>query len=508
MRNYSPNQQRNAAPNVAISLTAGETLSTIRIDLADRKGTKHGTATYTVAATYRSGEVKTSIKSMHDFRRLDNSLKLLKPNFQYKTVLTPEWADELPLSTGQAKDRAENLEKYFGRNSKSDTVFGLLAHRWVAGNKSQFRTTLGAGNFKINGSEPRHEVDKKIVSALGSAYKKSEQQPTRWFFGRSKAGDLAQANYKWEARDNTELTFAASDYVLIENRKTQFEGWWYGQKVDGSKGFFPSNYVKELDEDTLKKRLKPRNTRGPGGANPMNRANTGGSPGFQPSPNAFNPTVNNTNTNSAGRERRLEKDFWIKSIAGYDELKTQGFTLEQQGKHLKTKQKNEVKTGTFVSLHFSAYVWDPQTQQLREFSSSDKLKAPPRGVQSGDAGKSGFKMEFVVGTQTALAGLEEVAMCIPKNTPVRAIMAPFMGYGDVGSPPEIPADCYLVYDLTLEQARAGGGHAPPRNQVFSVGITRNKIQKRDAVTSGAAWASKRFNNNAKTDTQNTRNKYY
>ena len=467
---------------------SSEKISRVSVELKELRKTKRSQAVFSVRIALESKDQVFTDRMMGDFRKLDQALQILDPQFEFVHILPPNWADEIPLSTPQATDRARSLTKYLAHNTKGREIFDLLILRWARAKKGELRDLKASNKVKLNPVDSRDDVLYKMGQALAYVYQSEEGDVMKWFVGPKKVGDVAQVRYDWEQRDDTEVRLSKWECVLVMEQRTRYDGWWYGQKANGKKGLFPCNYVELLDEAELRKRLKaPKSKRSPTQLQPGSQI-PGGSRSKMRSPAqkqvsssgnlAGSPNIIN---DSQARDRRIEEGFCVKSVEGYDELRSHGVTLEINGKHFRYRRKHGAgpNKGDLVELSFSAYVWDPQTQQLREFSSSDRLKAPPKGVTSGEAGASGIKMEFVIGRKDVIDGLEDVVQQLESNKKYRAVISPSKGYGDVGSPPEIPGNCFLVYDLTLEKVQRNGSFAPlDRRHVFSVGISRPNVQTR------------------------------
>ena len=66
-----------------------------------------------------------------------------------------------------------------------------------------------------------------------------------------KIGQLVKAQWKWQAKVAIELSFAKGDMILGTKTRTQYAGQWEGEKVDGTLGVFPSNYVRIIASNDL-----------------------------------------------------------------------------------------------------------------------------------------------------------------------------------------------------------------------------------------------------------------
>lgn len=484
------------------SRSISEKIKKVYVELKELRKTKRGQGVYSVRIDLESRDQILTDRTMADFRKLNKTLEVLDPKFEFVQVLPPAWADEIPLSTSQARGRARSLTKYLAHNTKGRDVFDVLIIQWARAKKGSLMNAQGSSKVQLNSSDSRAEVLNKMSKALSYVYQLKKSEAIDWFVGKNSIGQMAQVRYEWAQRDQTEVNLSKWEYILVIQQRTRYDGWWYGQKANGKKGLFPSNYVEILNPSEIKKRLKgPKRSRATGnnvsasgeGANLSSSApylkqqtDTSRRPGTEAKHKTkLGISRAATDPINAGpaRDRKIETGFCVKSTEAYDELRSIGVSIEGNGRYLAWKKRPSrgPKNGDFVQLGFSAYVWDPQSQQLREFSSSDRLKDPPKGVSSGEAGANGVMMEFVVGKKEVIDGLEEAVRQLELNGKYRAIIAPSKGYGDVGSPPEIPGNCYLVYDLHLKEVKQAGTFAPPpldRANIFSVGISRPPVQIR------------------------------
>jgi hypothetical protein len=60
---------------------------------------------------------------------------------------------------------------------------------------------------------------------------------------------MCRANYDFKAMNPDELSFP-KDAIISHVIKTD-DDWWEGEYPAGKKGFFPSNYVDEMDSESL-----------------------------------------------------------------------------------------------------------------------------------------------------------------------------------------------------------------------------------------------------------------
>ena len=114
---------------------------------------------------------------------------------------------------------------------------------------------------------------------------------------------------------------------------------------------------------------------------------------------------------------------------------------ELSGEYAKSpSSENCPKKGDFVTVKFTAYTWVPQTQEIVCFA--DNQDEP---------------LEFKVGSNSTVPGLQKAIQKMEKGQQCRVIIAPEQGYGEVGNPPKIPPNAHIVYDITLENIMKKGG---------------------------------------------------
>lgn len=91
------------------------------------------------------------------------------------------------------------------------------------------------------------------------------------------------------------------------------------------------------------------------------------------------------------------------------------------------------EVGDQVSVHYTGWVWE-NGQRGEEFDSSHN-----RGVP----------YKFTLGARMVIPGWDVGIEGMKVGTKARLIIPPIMGYGKRGSPPRIPADATLCFDVEL-----------------------------------------------------------
>ena len=59
------------------------------------------------------------------------------------------------------------------------------------------------------------------------------------------------AKYDFQAQRDKDLSFKAGDEIKIEKKRSN--GWWIGY-CNGKRGYFPHNYVDDMNESIIEKR--------------------------------------------------------------------------------------------------------------------------------------------------------------------------------------------------------------------------------------------------------------
>jgi len=95
-------------------------------------------------------------------------------------------------------------------------------------------------------SDEKEDSKKKLVPQKSSEDVKKKSRPR------------CKATFYYEAAADGELTFATNDIIFIKARDDS--GWWQGEHPNGSIGWFPSNFVEEIEPLIV---LLPDNNKGP-----------------------------------------------------------------------------------------------------------------------------------------------------------------------------------------------------------------------------------------------------
>ena len=120
--------------------------------------------------------------------------------------------------------------------------------------------------------------------------------------------------------------------------------------------------------------------------------------------------------------------------------------MEQDGKMITDSAGDSPGQGDHCVMSYIGYVWNCQRQEIVEFASSDLP----------DHDGKIAKLEFTIGRNEVIKGIELAAGFMEKGQSVRLIVKPELAYGDVGYPQlNIPPNVHLVYDITLESFDEG-----------------------------------------------------
>eukprot|EP00924_Labyrinthula_sp_SR-Ha-C_P001064 maker-scaffold_7-snap-gene-12.42-mRNA-1 protein AED:0.00 eAED:0.00 QI:151/1/1/1/1/1/4/87/591 len=488
-----------------------EQIKKVSVVFKEFKRQKRTAALFVVEITTKAnGQRLSAEKSMVDFRHLFHSMLTVFPGYENLVTksLPPRWADEIPLTTYQAKQRAKKLAKFLARNTRERALFDLMLITWADLTKQKLTQQIPARGrenaLKLLKNDNVNIIRSKVLDALRYNYNYRTAQPV---FRNEPDGEgeringwLAQVKFKWSQQDDVEISLDELEYFLVTSQQTDYEGWWYGEKSDGQSGLFPSTSAYIIDESKMGQ-LKNDKGNGKNGGKTRRKKKRRGKD--KSSSQIYSSRNTNTMRSNGGQNRFAEKsggteiatgparprknigDFTLTDIRAFDELRKYGVTLLEPGTgtfipYQQTNVGN--RNGYEVIAKYDAFVWDPQKLMLKEFASSDKLEAPPEGVSQGAAGVSGYKLNILLGSNEVNEGLElalnQSSVAIGRK--IRIVVAPSRGYGSVGSPPEIPENCYLVYDIELASMTQKGGNQgfkQPRNQVFSVGIARPVVQE-------------------------------
>lgn len=389
-----------------------------------------GQAKYNVEANHARKSI-TAVKEMEDFRLLDDTLRKLYPN--YDRPLPPRWADRVFESEETNTKKAKNLELYLQKiliaeGGTEQTEFSVV--NWL--NPSE--------KFRCS-----DETFKKVKEAESFANQKSNSRADLTKVARGTP--IAKVVYQWERDDAVEISLKSGAFIAVRNQKTPNEGWWEGEDSCGQRGVFPSTYVQMLSPDEaikaclgeLKTKTAPQ---------PMNFGafNT-------PSPAKYPiQDLNEGSNKKSNRSRKTENHFKIPSLDAFDELLNDGFTMLDEGNELLARRADAIvpRHGDRVTLTYVAYVWDCQKQRIIEFASSD---LPDTSSKVGP-------LIFTVGRGETIKALERAVQNLELGQQSRIIVRPELGYGEVGSPPNVPPNCHLIYDVTLDAFESGKSGGP------------------------------------------------
>jgi peptidylprolyl isomerase len=89
--------------------------------------------------------------------------------------------------------------------------------------------------------------------------------------------------------------------------------------------------------------------------------------------------------------------------------------------------------GSTVSVHYTGYLMD--------------------GTKFDSSVERGEPIQFVLGQGAVIPGWDEGIGLLGKGAKAKLIIPPELGYGAQGSPPVIPANATLVFDVELVDAR-------------------------------------------------------
>jgi FK506-binding protein 1 len=228
---------------------------------------------------------------------------------------------------------------------------------------------------------------------------------------------MCRADFAWDPQDRVEVDFMAGEVLCVTRQQSESDGWWEGQKADGTRGLFPFNHVSLLSKEEahlfqMGKALPPPAQHE---AAPADRLRKDHIP------------------KTAERPVKAVPNFVVTTTQAFDDMIDKGFALENVSGNANG---GHPKMGDLVECSFKAYVWDSQLLSILEFlASEDKGEGP---------------LHFVVGDEPSICkGLHLAVQKLCVGESGRVIIAPKMGYGVAGSPPVIPPHAHLVYDVTL-----------------------------------------------------------
>ena len=380
---------------------AGDRVQEVTVT-AEKKAVK-----FKVNAKLTTGNTMNGVKTLVDFRQLDSVIKAFAPNFE--GALPPMWADNAYFNDESTERRARILQSYLRKLRGNEVMEYALLH-WIN------------PKAKVNASAAAKATVEKGTKEAAAVSRRSFRQAMQH------APALARVAYNWQPHDAVELELRKGEVIAVLNRQTLSPGWWEGQTAEGLKGLFPYNHVEPLEEKEASAlvlgKYNERDTRlkpvGPQKAIPK----------------AAEPT----------RAKKTIENFAIASMESFDALLIDGFTMEQDGKMVTDAGGESPGQGDHCVMSYIGYVWNCQRQEIVEFASSD--------LPDNDGNIS--KLEFTIGKNQVIKGIELAAGFMSQGQSVRLIVKPELAYGDVGFPQlNIPPNVHLVYDITLESFDEG-----------------------------------------------------
>eukprot|EP00510_Aplanochytrium_minuta_P000614 CAMPEP_0184018632 /NCGR_PEP_ID=MMETSP0954-20121128/8259_1 /TAXON_ID=627963 /ORGANISM="Aplanochytrium sp, Strain PBS07" /LENGTH=618 /DNA_ID=CAMNT_0026300119 /DNA_START=267 /DNA_END=2123 /DNA_ORIENTATION=- len=362
---------------------------------------KRGEVTFEVYVTVSTKKIK-GVKAVTEFRDLDEKVRGIIPD--YDCPLPPVWADHIYMGEESSKARALVLEHYLFKLSKFGKGAQYLIVKWVDPNAT-------------------FDIDMETMAKLKKPINRSNPPSRNSFaFALDNVYPLARVEYTWLPKDEVELHLREGEIIAIRKKETSSKGWWEGETADGQRGLFPSNYISPLSESetrTIMTGLEP--TKKKKKAKPERKAAK----------------------NAGGRSKKQHKNFALPSIPAFDELLNNGYAILSNDKLIK-KSGMGAGQGDQVTMSYVAFIWDCQNQQIAEVASSD---LPDR---AGNVGP----MVFSIGAQQAVKGIELAVKHVSAGQSARVVLSPDLAYGEVGSPPLVPPNCHLVYDITVDSITA------------------------------------------------------
>lgn len=432
-----------------------------------------------------TGGVVEGKKEMRDFRVLNEAMNIVNKTEQKILGLDrterinssiPEWADNIALPklflAPKMRDRASILSDWANKKAGKSEAVDTLFVQWLDPT-TDLKTHEGL----------KKDAETNLVQAEKNVNSVVVEEP-----------QIAVTLFKWHKKDEQDISLEKNEHLAIwEN--SEFDGWWIGEKVNGDKGLLPSSYVKKLTPEEQADFLHPEES-GKKSARQSSRRG-GDSSGNQQFDTVFGiGTVTDQNqyeqkkslsgvfskpnmgTNQKPRHRQKIAKYRLCSTTAFDELLHDGITIEENGKYVKleTKDRDTPKDGDAVTIYYNGYIWEPQKQELLEFSSSDKL------IASNNPNVRDGPLVFKLGGNRAIDGIEEAAKKMTVGQTIRVTLSPDMAYGEVGLPPDIPGNSFLVYDLTLQNIKRGVSGGTPG--FSSAGAEKSHIMKRETSFRG------------------------
>ncbi|KYQ91624.1 actin binding protein E [Tieghemostelium lacteum] len=173
-------------------------------------------------------ELKRELNSYHD----DNTEKLVEclSKLDMEIQHSNDFLKEINIMKEQSEpDKMIFVEKY------------IQVARHLLQVKSPNNIYSDYHKFKVNPT-----ISKQVVNSLETLnlMKRETWRPVKFLGAEPQSVVVALYNYK-SGGDN-ELSFKEGDIITVLTKDTYSGGWWEG-KLGHEKGWFPSNYCKELD---------------------------------------------------------------------------------------------------------------------------------------------------------------------------------------------------------------------------------------------------------------------
>lgn len=380
----------------------------------------------------------------------------------------PEWADNIALTNHFAgpkmRDRASILSDWLNRKVGKDVRSDHLIAYWLdSGSK-----------FNVSSAGIKKDNEAEIRVAEAKIHKKRVEYPR-----------IATTQFKWHKKDDQDISLEKNEPLAFWE-DSEYNGWWVGEKVNGDKGLFPHNYVKELSPAATKAMLQPElapslpqkpviiEEKEPEafetnfGLGTKTDHNT-----YQPRENLSKLFNKPSSKTQKPRQRQKVTNYKLCCTEAFDQLLNKGVTIEENGQLARFDNLRDTPVeGDTVSLYYHGYLWEPQKQELLEFASSDKL------VANNNPNNKPGPLVFKIGADQAIDGLEEAVKQLSLGQTVRITLSPDKAYQEVGFPPDIPGNAYLVYDITLQDIRRGNNQAGGNLALNNMGAMKNNVGRR------------------------------
>eukprot|EP00924_Labyrinthula_sp_SR-Ha-C_P005829 maker-scaffold_14-snap-gene-6.55-mRNA-1 protein AED:0.00 eAED:0.00 QI:55/1/1/1/1/1/2/93/579 len=349
-------------------------------------------------------------KTMSEFRELDQVLRLINPNFD--KPLPPMWADKISLDSAVADRKTNQLYQYL-KSFLGDEALELAMVNWLD-NKTQFSVSPDA--------------KRKYESAFRNVRDSDQDNKNSLMTAMMNVSPLAKCISDRIGEEEVELDISQGDIVAVTEKETDTKGWYECEAVDGVKGLVPKNFLRMLKPDEVKAVVLGKEI--PAERKKYKQPKRKGSSSKKST--VLSPDVRN----------RKQATFLLDNLDAFDEMMLNGFTVidDKTSKPLEKKSGKKPRKGDKVSLGYLAYVWDCQQGKIIEYASGD---LPDSKGQT-------RPLFFTIGSDEVVKGLQEAVLQLTRKQEARVVITPEMAYGDVGSPPFIPPNSHLVYDIRVE----------------------------------------------------------